>query len=191
MGLWLEKLEEPYIEQGELISTPFNDEQLGEDEDEASLTTQLLAYRELLSVSPAYEWLLENLQKEFSLAPVEPNHVNSIKHEIIRFLPASHKISRRRSPESYKMVFEVDWDPLAFIKEQGYKEEPAEVVEKAVTLTGSTKDAQALTCKQYLCQTWPSLGEHLMQLVKDVVNFGPGYRCICKFPASEVVSVLT
>jgi hypothetical protein len=89
-------------------------------------------------------------------------------------------ISSRPSAEVYKITFGTEWDPLAFIKEQEYREEPDEAVEKAITLTGSAKDALALTCAQYLCQTWPSAGEHTMRLVKDVLR--SGHRHTCKFP---------
>jgi hypothetical protein len=63
--------------------------------------------------------------------------------------------------------------------------EPAEITEevvaKVITLTGSAMDAQALTCEQYLCQTWPSAGEYIIRLVKDVVRGGPDHRHTCKF----------
>jgi hypothetical protein len=55
-------------------------------------------------------------------------------------------------------------DPSAFVREQEYREKPDEVVEITITLTGSAKDAQALTCAQYLCQTWPSVGRHTVGL---------------------------
>jgi hypothetical protein len=75
----------------------------------------------------------------------------------------SHKVSRKKSVEAYKITFEIEWDPLAFIKEQEYREEPGEAIERAITLTGYAKDAQALTCAQYLRQTWP-LARHTIGL---------------------------
>ncbi|KAF3314749.1 hypothetical protein TWF173_004559 [Orbilia oligospora] len=32
------------------------------------------------------------------------------------------------------------------------------------------EDAQALTCVEYLCQTWPSTGKYIIELVKDVID---------------------
>ncbi len=33
------------------------------------------------------------------------------------------------------MTFQIEWDPLAFVKDQEYGEEPDEAVEIAITLT--------------------------------------------------------
>ena len=63
----------------------------------------------------------------------------------------THKISRKRSLEGYKVIFEVEWYPLAFVKEQEYREELGRAIETAITLTGYAQDTQALTCAQYLC----------------------------------------
>jgi hypothetical protein len=161
----------------------------GEVEDRHANTkpesSQLAAYRDFIFSSPAYVWLLASLQKEFILDPAEPNAMESIRRKILNFLPTSHKISRKKSAEVYKTTFRIVWDPLAFVKEQEYREEPGTVVETAITVTGSAKDAQALTCTQYLCQTWPSTGEHTIRLIKHVVSSGPGHRHACKFLGLE------
>lgn len=58
----------------------------------------------------------------------------------------------------------------------------AMAVERAITLTGSARDAQALTCVQYLSQTWPLAGEYTMQVVKDVIANGYQGRKNGEFP---------
>jgi hypothetical protein len=141
----------------------------------------LLAYRDFILNSPAYEWLLTSLRKETLLAQPDPNSMLAIRREIINSLPPSRKISRNRPAEAYNITFDISWDPLAFIREQSYEEKPEDVVGKVITLTGSARDAQALTCEQYLCQTWPSAGKYIIRLVKDVVQGGPGHRHTCKF----------
>ncbi|KAE8359467.1 hypothetical protein BDV27DRAFT_168539 [Aspergillus caelatus] len=104
---------------------------------------------------------------------------NVASNKILTSLPSSHKISQRLSAEAYNMIFVIEWNPPSFLNEQGYKEESGEAVERAITLTGSAEDAQALACAQYLCQTWPSTGGYIIQLVKDVVRAGHGSRQIC------------
>jgi hypothetical protein len=143
---------------------------------------EYLAYRDFIFKTPAYEWLLTNLRRELHLAPAEPSSMDSIRRKIINSLPSSHKVSKKKSADAYQMTFEIEWEPLAFVKEQEYTEGPDEAVEIAITLTGSVRDAQALTCAQYLCQTWPLAGEHTIKLVKDVVRSGPGHRHTCKSP---------
>jgi hypothetical protein len=152
-----------------------------EEENEEINTPELLAYRDFIFQNPAYEWLLASLRRELLLAPAEPNSMEAIRREIIYSLPTSHRVSSKQPAEAYKITFQVGWDPLAFVKKQEYREEPAEAVGIAITLTGSAKDAQALTCAQYLCQTWPFAGEQTVRLVKDVVRSGPSHRHTCKF----------
>jgi hypothetical protein len=150
--------------------------------DEEANMPKLIVYRDFISKSPTYKWLLTSLRREFLLTPVEPNTMEAIRRKIINFLPSGHKVSRKESAEAYKMTFEIKWDPLAFVKEQEYREEPDEAVERVITLTGSAKDAQALTCAQYLCQTWPLSREHTIRLIKDVVRSAPSHRHTCKLP---------
>jgi hypothetical protein len=132
------------------------DEELEEEEQEEqeeSAIPELHAYQDFISKSPAYEWLLATLRKEFLLAPAEPNSMEAVRREILHSLPSSHKVSRKKPPQACKVTFKIKWDPLAFVKEQDYGEEPGEAVKTAITLTGSAGDAQALTCGQYLRQT--------------------------------------
>lgn len=164
----------------DLMNQDSNEE--NEEENAETNMPGLLAYRDFVFKAPAYEWLIASLRRECLLALAEPNTMEAIRRKIISSLPSSHEVSRKKSAETYKMTFGVEWDPLAFVKEQGYREEPDEAVEIVITLTGSAKDAQALTCAQYLCQTWPSAGEHTIRLVKDVLRSGPRHRHTCKFP---------
>jgi hypothetical protein len=139
----------------DLINQDSNEEAKDEENKETSIL-KYPAYQDFIFKAPAYEWLIANLRKECFLAPAEPNSMEAIRREIIYSLPSPHEVSRKKPAEAYKITFEIEWDPLAFVKEQKYKEQPDEAVEIAITLTGSAKDAQALTCAQYLCQTWPS-----------------------------------
>jgi len=160
------------------------DEEL-EEEPEESAMPELHAYQDFIFKSPAYEWLLATFRKELLLAPATPNYMGAIRREILHSLPSTHKVSRKESPQAYTVTFRIKWDPLAFIKEQDYGGEPCEAVKTAITLTGSAADAQALTCGQYLRQTWPLSGGHTTGLLQDVVRSGPNYRHTCKFPRSK------
>lgn len=171
----------------DLISQDYKEEAEGEDveevegqETEETNIPEFHAYSDFISKSPAYQWLLENLNRQFLLAPAKPDLIEVIRRKIISSLPPSHKVSRKNASKAYKMIFEVDWDLLAFVKEQEYREEAHQAIGMAIVLTGSDKDAQALTCSQYLCQTWPSTGEQLMWLVKNVLRNGPDCPDTCK-----------
>lgn len=177
MSLWDEKLEDAE----DVVDTDpsIDSKEESEHGDEETNSTELPAYRNFIFETPAYEWLLASLRREFHLL-AEPNLMRAIRQEIIRVLPRSRKVSRMKSTEIYKVTFQVAWDPLTFIKEQGYKEEPDEAISLAITLTGSVKDAQALTCAQYLCQTWPISGNHIILLVQEVIRGEPGHHHFCK-----------
>lgn len=132
--------------------------------------------RKLLLQSPAYSWLITSLRRELILVSAKPNLMESIRREIHSVLPTSHSVSGARSPEVYTITYRTNWNPLAFFKQQNYREGPGNAVETAITLTGSTQDAQALGCAQYLYQTWPFTGKDVMHLLKKLLRDVPGRR---------------
>jgi hypothetical protein len=137
-------------------------------------------YRKLLLKSPAYRWLITSLRREALLIAAETNLMESIREKLISLLSASHIMTRTQSAEAYKITYRVNWNPLAFFKEQGYKEDPGDVIETAITLTGSTRDAQALVCARYLSQTWPFTGEYVIRLLQKMLRDEPGHQHTCK-----------
>lgn len=132
-------------------------------------------YRDFILETPAYRWLVASLQREATLARGTPDLMESIRETIFSALPSLQKISRKEPSQAYKATFELDWDPLEFVREQQYTESPEQALERAITLTGCSNDAQALTAKAYLCQTWPTTGKQVMRLVKDVVRRPEGH----------------
>lgn len=164
--------ENPSYDSGSSIIV--NTEVLQEIEDGAQETEvampDLKSYRRLVVGDPAYGSLLANVRRECILAPQEPNLMEMIKNRILSHLRLSPKVSRHRPAKSCQMTFVVEWDPIAFLLSQNYLEKPEDAIEKVITVTGSVTDAQALTCRQYLCQTWPSTGTEIMQVIKDVLR---------------------
>ncbi|KAF3089936.1 hypothetical protein TWF103_000657 [Orbilia oligospora] len=130
-----------------------------------------MVYRDFILKTPAFEWLVGVLRREITLlTPAEPNYMELTKRSVSECLPSSHRISKNRSAETFNTIFLTGWKPLTFVKEQEYELKPSEAIERAVTLTGSAEDAQELTCVEYLCQTWPSIGKYIIELVKDVID---------------------
>jgi hypothetical protein len=160
----LDKHIDPYLENDDV-----EDEEDDNVDDGRDPTNRLSRYGKLVVQAPAYQWLLASLKREYQLTCAEPNIMKDIRQEIIRYLPAPRKISRSRSAEAYRVTFQVNWDSLAFLSEQGHKD-PDKVIETVVALTGSNRDAQAQTCIEYLCQTWPQTGKHVMDLIKIVMR---------------------
>lgn len=172
---WFGTTEENENDDNELQSEEQGDDDLDND-------SALISYKDFISKTPAYQWFVANVQRELRLEPATITEMETVANIIRRrvcSLPSVRYISRTRPPETCIIAFEIDWNPLAFVTEQHYPQEPHEAIAIAITLTGGARDAQALTSSQYLCQTWPINGEHTMQLVKDVVRGLPGSRHSC------------
>lgn len=175
MSGWFERTEENENDNDE----PQSEEQGDDDLDNASA---LQSYKDFILTAPAYQWFLANLRKELYLELVTITGMETVANVIRRrvcSLPSVRSVSRTRPPETCIIAFEIDWNPLTFVREQDYAQEPHEAIEIAITLTGGAREAQALTSGQYLRQTWPINGEYTMKLVKDVVLGLPGSRHSC------------
>lgn len=127
-------------------------------------------YRDYVLKSPALDWLISTLLTEISLTRQRVDVMRTIKNQILSTLPSLHEVSRKKSSKEYRATFEIDWDPLSFVKDQKYQESPDQAIERSITLTGSEGDAQALTTGQYLAQTWPASGAKLMGIVAEVMR---------------------
>ncbi|KAF5642374.1 hypothetical protein F52700_3170 [Fusarium sp. NRRL 52700] len=137
--------------------------------------TRLLAYEETTLNTVAFKWLLDRLQKELLLTPMEPETMQTIGETIVSALPLARRISRKAQPRTYRATFELEWDVFDFFRTQGYDGPPQNIIEGVITLTGCCPDAQATTCAQYLLQTWPSTSGELIEIIKIALTRGQGY----------------
>jgi nucleoside phosphorylase len=150
---------------------PENDD-LIDDEQKTPESLDLTVYRKIILEAPAFKTLVAALQRECLLVTPESDFMREIGEKLLKHLPLNPRISRKRSAEIFKMKCTVNWDPITFLITQEYTQQPADAFETAITLTGSNRTAQAVTCGRYLCQTWPSSGEHIMALIKGLVRGG-------------------
>jgi hypothetical protein len=132
----------------------------------------LQKYRECVLETPAYEWLLGDIQRHCLLEPSSPDIMAEVGSAILQGLPSQLRFSRRESVPSYKMTYILDWDLVSFLEDQEYKEDNAEALPLAITLTGSREAAQALTCSQYLHQTWPASAGEMLNLLQALLKIG-------------------
>lgn len=144
--------------------------------DGANISANLPRYRDFIVGNPAHTWITSRLEREQLLAQAEPNHMQAISDDILNRLSNGlfRNLSSERGPHLCDMTFIVDWNPLAFLQEQEYDEKLEEAFERAITLTGTGSDAQALTTAQYLNQTWPLVGDEILSILKHVVRCGSG-----------------
>ncbi len=163
---WPSRPDSDDFSDGNSTETSFNDEGVQVD------ATGFQPYRDCLDSSATYKWLLETLKRQALLAAAVPDVRGEIRRKILTSLPRSkNKVSRKASSEAHTAVFEVEWDPASFVKEQKYNANPDAAIASAITITGSVQDAQALTTGQYLSQTWDSLA--LLRVIQEVLRRSP------------------
>jgi hypothetical protein len=66
--------------------------------------------------------------------------------------------------QKFCMSFKIEWDILNFISVQYDKLVPIATV---VVLTGSSTNAQATTCGEYIQQNWPQVGPTVLKIIDD------------------------
>jgi hypothetical protein len=137
-------------------------------------------YQDFLSSSPPYGWLLARLERDCVLLPSMSDTMARINRTISERLPLSQKISKKQSPKACSMNFLLDWNPIHFLHEQVPGLDPGKAINTIITLTGTTNDAQAVTCGEYLRQTWPTIGQHTSRWLEMVASGTVGYQFQCK-----------
>lgn len=143
---------------------------------EDSVGTQTHMYSELIRGTSAYQWLLNAMRQELTLMTHEEHIRDAIREEITRALPPIPESSTKKQIRGVKLLYLVRWDPATFISEQEYGEDPHIALERAITLTGTLTNAQALPCVQYMHQTWPMTGERTLRLIQRLLDSRQGVR---------------
>jgi len=172
MNMWENKAVEDdvVIESGDLYQG------VKDDEDEIIDGVDLLSYRNTILNSAAYKRLLASMRKEFSLqwsATYPRVMIESIRQRILDKLPTG-TISKRRALNVYEVKFDLQWG----ISTEGRLEDelldrleiPGRSFAEFVTVTGSPEEAQALTIKEYLSQTWPGSGLRLLDILQKTID---------------------
>ncbi|KAH7129073.1 hypothetical protein EDB81DRAFT_888840 [Dactylonectria macrodidyma] len=129
------------------------------------------SYRIVLDEASAYTSLLDTVRREIALTHVQTNYMEMVRRKISEALPRQ-RISRHRQSPMHEATIELEWNPLAFFEAQKYDLPPHEAAERVIVLTGSHTDAQAMTCGEYMSQTWPSTGAHTLQCFLDMLQDG-------------------
>jgi hypothetical protein len=165
-----------------------------DDDDEASVDgSRFVMYRNVVTNSIAFQWLLGRLHREGSLTISEANSFKAISAQIRQVLYSRREnrlFSSQKGPPKCSAVFQSDWDPLASIRDQEYKEEPEETVECAIVIVQDANgDVEAMPCSEYVNRTWPLFGENFMGLLKHTVRSTPGLRCSGEPHNHHVLSV--
>ncbi|KAI0890573.1 uncharacterized protein GGS22DRAFT_15409 [Annulohypoxylon maeteangense] len=115
-------------------------------------------YTRLIFADPGYLWLLDRLRREITFANPDSHILDEIRSQIRQTVPPAMPLVRGKFPGYITIKYILDWDILGFLHSQEYNPSTADVIAKVITLTGSSMDAQALSCRDYMVQIWPSTG---------------------------------
>lgn len=172
---WQESIPESIDDKAPDPNKPYNEHEIRRETDEFvnegpedPNKQKLRDYGEIILASHAHSWLLSNLKKEICLIQADPNVMNHIRNVVLSGLPLPRRISRANAIRNFSVRFEVDWDPLNYLTKQFDGSAP-DMLGSTLTLTGSFKDAQAITCSNYMQQTWPLSGEYTVKLLDKVL----------------------
>lgn len=150
-------------------------------EKEAPDTPLFTETRTFLIESRAYQWLLGRIRTSLILTRREGTTVEFLRNTIIARLDLSDLYGRFRTA-----TFQISWSPLKFLREQHYQDGGNQAIGEVITVTGSAIDAQAMTCAQYMHQTWPVTGNETLRALQTAIaeTRSHGHHCICSYPRS-------
>ncbi|KAK8868422.1 pfs domain containing protein [Apiospora arundinis] len=131
-------------------------------------------YINIVCKDPMYKWLIAQLHRETLVSRPTPDTMESIRETVLRWLPSETRISRDASSSTVTAQYVAHWDILHFLQQQDYGIPHHDALAGVITLTGSSVDAQASTCLDYMSQTWPMTGPLTVQLLQRLLK-NPGY----------------
>jgi hypothetical protein len=137
-------------------------------------------YTRIISNDPGYVWFLDRLRREIMFSKPADCAMESIRDMILGSIPRANRISRKSSVRGVEVVYSVDWSPAVYLDEQDYAEPGSLAFAKAITLTESFTDAQALSCGDYLRQTWPHTGNGVLKLIERLLSPSFSNQAVCK-----------
>jgi hypothetical protein len=140
---------------------------------EKHTTARLSSYRSFIKESEAYHWLLNKIrqydQLDFRNAEAMLQIGSKIRSQL-RAQEPLRKMSSRKPLSLVKMTFNLDWDPVRFMKDAGIAFPFEQQFPRLLCLTGSWNEAQALTVAEYTNQTWPRSGQALISLLQELLS---------------------
>lgn len=135
------------------------------------------------------------MQRNVQMRNTQPSYMDRHRIWLLKILEAnappdkaSRTISRHRRPVLYKVRYDLSWDLVGFLRDQEYGDRGLHtVIGKVITLTGDGQFVQALSCREYMEQIWPSTAGDFIALLERMAR-NSGHRQECKSYASNSLS---
>ncbi|KAL6409982.1 Homeobox protein HOY1 [Ilyonectria robusta] len=175
MALWQSKDAENPTHTAEALDEDLF-EGVNDDEDGPIEEVNLPTYCKTIFDSPAYEWFLSNCRKEVMLQwgrSCPRTMTECIRRNLLSRFPTG-TISKRYAPKPHELTFVLKWNSLMEHRLQNENFEPsswpAQSLPIFVALTGSPDEAQALTIKEYMNQTWPTNSAKMFDAIQNAIE---------------------
>ncbi|KAI0895004.1 hypothetical protein F4806DRAFT_105412 [Annulohypoxylon nitens] len=146
-------------------------------------------YQQFISTNPCFCWLLDCLQREVRFSTTEAYIIDEIRDQIRSGITSMEPTIQAERPRFVKVAYMLDWDILKFLRTQEYELPDADAIANAITLTGSTTQAQALSCCDYLVQMWPHTGHHTLKCLQGALRNDGDYEESFVSPSSLSISI--
>jgi hypothetical protein len=148
------------------------------DEEPDLMPVDIQQYRQALHNSKAFPWLVSRIKRDIYTRGTDASTMESVSSMVMQELgkispeayTGSARISRWKKPESYSLIFHLDWNPVDFHKEQGYQGKPDQVIGRIITVTGDYRFAQVLSCQEYMERTWPITGVQTLDVIREAIS---------------------
>ncbi|KAL4887676.1 hypothetical protein BJY04DRAFT_225564 [Aspergillus karnatakaensis] len=128
---------------------------------------------DLLNTLSAFRWLIGRLRAVVHLTSPAGSAMQHIEDQIVQsHLPIQVRASGSSITHIVTIVIawglkDYFWRQVSTENKMGCQEQ---TVDYSITLTGSLDDAQAVTCAQYLSQTWPSYWGIVLETLKGIAE---------------------
>lgn len=166
LKLWNKKDSEP----GRQNNPVDNETGIDTSDDDELEIADLNRYQQIITESLAYHWLISSINRGNTMTTTGSNIASTIKHQIARKLGKLRTISRKVPIKVECVMFDVSVDFLGFFEKQQYNVSAVEALPKVITLTGEGDNVQAVTCLEYMTQTWPQIGPPIIQFLQQLLE---------------------
>jgi hypothetical protein len=142
-----------------------------------------------LDESDAYQWLIFKLCQHDRLSFPDTNTLKEIGTMFFSQLCAQgrmRKMSRHKPTPLASITFQLNWDPRLYSQILNPSNDPSGILSKCLCLTGTRSEAQALTVSEYVLQTWPVTGKHIIHLLEELIALPNGQEFVCEFRSLNI-----
>lgn len=85
--------------------------------------------------------------------------------------PSNWLPQNRDETHKHRAIFNVHWQVKGFVEGQ-FGDMKAVSLGSLIVITGSARDAEATTVREYLMRTWPDTGSILLELIQEMLHEG-------------------